>query len=489
MECPNNRCGFTPTEEDIPPNTIDREYYHPNQEVCCWRPTWEGYDRCIWHVRIDEKPVDELVEARTSLPERLDGSYLCNLNLTNAGISFEGCTLHYSIFDGSVLEGLQFNNVTCFFGSFREVQMSHSNFEDAIFSLCDFSGSNMQMLWARRVSLNECDFSKTHIDGDFRYSDIWHSNFSRAEKGLWDFSYARIIGSDFSKSFMPKAIFKFTDAIHNDFSDSELGGCRFMLSKMDNCKFENSTIHNCFVYSTGLEESDFHGAIIRKCEFVEADLYGCIFQNVRLDRDTTFEGIYVESDRPDSDILDRVDVQINELWDHNVLERGGEAYDRLLEKRMWVYEALQNLSKTNSLSRQSRDFYLRKKESQRKYSRIERAWGSWISLSVSKGLMGFAEKPIRLVVWSAFTIIAFGLIYTVSGGVEGTQLNSGKPAERALISFIENIYFSSMTFTNLGYGDLQPSTWTVRALATLQSFIGILLTALLVFVLGRRTTW
>lgn len=489
MHCPDDRCGFTATEEDIPSNTIDREYYHPTKETCCWRPNWREYDRCIWHARTDGKPVSELVESRTRHPERLDGSYLCNLDLTSVDISFQGCTLHYSVFDGSNLEGLRLKDVICYFASFREVQMSNANLEDAIFSMVDFSDSNMQILWAREASFTECDLSKSIVGGDFRHADITNSDFSKSEKGMCDFSYARVIGSDFSKSFLPRVIFKLSDAMYNDFSDSEIGRGRLMLSNMDKCNFQNSTIHDCFAYATALEESDFSRATIRRCEFVETDLYGCIFENVRLDRDTSIKGIYIGSDRPDKNILERIDVGINEMWDRHVLERGGEDDDRLLEKRMWTYETLQNLSKINSLSRQARQFYLLKKESQREYSLAKRSWVKWISLSASKTFMGYAEKPLRLVVWSGFIILAFGLIYSLSGGVEGAELDTALPFEAPLNSFFESVYFSSMTFTNLGYGDLQPSTWTVRTLATIQSFLGILLTALLVFVLGRRTTW
>lgn len=54
---------------------------------------------------------------------------------------------------------------------------------------------------------------------------------------------------------------------------------------------------------------------------------------------------------------------------------------------------------------------------------------------------------------------------------------------------LSNIYFSAVTFTTLGYGDVQPASSTAEALATVESFLGALLMALLVFVLGRRTNW
>lgn len=54
---------------------------------------------------------------------------------------------------------------------------------------------------------------------------------------------------------------------------------------------------------------------------------------------------------------------------------------------------------------------------------------------------------------------------------------------------LSTIYFSAVTFTTLGYGDVQPASSAAEALATVESFLGALLMALLVFVLGRRTNW
>ena len=52
--------------------------------------------------------------------------------------------------------------------------------------------------------------------------------------------------------------------------------------------------------------------------------------------------------------------------------------------------------------------------------------------------------------------------------------------------FYHSLYFSVVTFATLGYGDVQPIGNLVRALAGIESLLGSLLMALLVFVLTRR---
>lgn len=53
-----------------------------------------------------------------------------------------------------------------------------------------------------------------------------------------------------------------------------------------------------------------------------------------------------------------------------------------------------------------------------------------------------------------------------------------------LTAFPDSRYFSTLTFTTLGFGDFQPAGWG-RTLVTLETSFGATLLALLVFVLGR----
>lgn len=54
--------------------------------------------------------------------------------------------------------------------------------------------------------------------------------------------------------------------------------------------------------------------------------------------------------------------------------------------------------------------------------------------------------------------------------------------------WVNSIYFSVVTFTTLGYGDVQPVGFA-KYVAASEAVIGASLMALLVFVLGRRATW
>jgi voltage-gated potassium channel Kch len=63
---------------------------------------------------------------------------------------------------------------------------------------------------------------------------------------------------------------------------------------------------------------------------------------------------------------------------------------------------------------------------------------------------------------SILTILAFAVVYFLLGSVgisDGNAIQTGG-------SFFSNLYFSTVTFTTLGYGDIQPATSVAQTLAS-----------------------
>lgn len=112
-------------------------------------------------------------------------------------------------------------------------------------------------------------------------------------------------------------------------------------------------------------------------------------------------------------------------------------------------------------------------------------------------LMRYGDSWLRVVRASGLVVAFFAALYAVAGGVKPTvssaetivfyevTLRIPEPLRTVLV----NLYFSAVTFTTLGYGDVQPATGLARALASVESFVGALLIALLVYVFGRRAEW
>lgn len=91
------------------------------------------------------------------------------------------------------------------------------------------------------------------------------------------------------------------------------------------------------------------------------------------------------------------------------------------------------------------------------------------------GLWGYGEKPARLFVFSlAFCgLCALGYFFT------GLTLG-GQCVTDPLEHLVQCVYFSFVTFTTLGYGDMSPCTITGRMQAVVQAFSGVFIMGLFV---------
>lgn len=79
--------------------------------------------------------------------------------------------------------------------------------------------------------------------------------------------------------------------------------------------------------------------------------------------------------------------------------------------------------------------------------------------------------------WTAGVIMFFGLIYSIVPGLlQGS--NSG--------GTLDGLYFSAVTFTTLGYGDIYPIGVLAKSLVVVEVFLGYLMGGILIAILTRR---
>ena len=92
----------------------------------------------------------------------------------------------------------------------------------------------------------------------------------------------------------------------------------------------------------------------------------------------------------------------------------------------------------------------------------------YIFKSISAFYWGYGRKPGRIIWNSLGMIILFSFFYYFNR--EDILLNNGKPD---ILNIWDCLYFSSTTFTTLGYGDYSP-IGLVRIGATIESLLGVL---------------
>ena len=139
-------------------------------------------------------------------------------------------------------------------------------------------------------------------------------------------------------------------------------------------------------------------------------------------------------------------------------------------------EALKNRAETlDFLQLKSEDRYSRKYAAELKYLRaLAECQGpsskTWVVLT------GALVKPLRVVSAAVLAILLFAVLYCYAP----LCFNDG-----AMKSFSDALYFSGVSFTTIGYGDIAPLGFA-RVLAVSEGLLGIVLSSALVVSIVRR---
>lgn len=379
-------------------------------DICCYRDVWKN-GLCVWHAKIDDKPIDELEKSRLDRHERLDGAILRSIDLGDA-ISFEGCNLTDSDLSGS-----------------------------------DFTGASL-----RNSSLVMAELTKTCLN---------NADLSGADLTLTSFEDSKLTSVSLNDATLTLSSLKRTD--------------------LTDANFVEATFNNAVLEQSNLTRTNFFGA-----ELSNARLYGAVIDGAQVSRSTTFGEPY------------KLDCQYESPTDDDGDDPTG------WDKARWTSRQLKRLSQDNALPDRAREHFVERKEIRRAEHRELGNWFKWLKATGSRYVMRYGEGPKNVVYTSLALVGLFGLLYPLAGGIDETPTGEGTvnhaidlnpipdlvgPLPDAVVALLTSFYFSFVTFTTLGYGDIRPATGATQVLATIESFVGALLMALLVFVLGRRTTW
>jgi uncharacterized protein YjbI with pentapeptide repeats len=313
----------------------------------------------------------------------------------------------------------------------------------------DFSGANLK---------EPPDFSRTQFPADTDFSDavLQNANFQNAD----------LTGSD--------------EISTASFDRADLSGVNFSGSILTGASFERALLSRAELLGTDLTRTK---------------LYGALLGDARINDDTMF---WLPSDAPDR-VPDNSRFPIRALRTAKGLLReyshkeGAEPYcvydprfrgadkESDLEKAAETYGTLETVARQNSRPELASECFLGRKDVQlRRYWRDRNLW-MVLRSTVPTVVARYGESPLRVLGTGAFTILGCTYLYFTFSLIE--HGDTGEPA-----TLFESFYFSTLTFTTLGYGDFNPITSAGQLLAVAETSIGVVLLAILVFVFGRRAT-
>jgi uncharacterized protein YjbI with pentapeptide repeats len=516
------KCSYTWEEWDFKKGEL--------VEKQCPRETWEGSDEyCIFHDPSPEKDVDLFKE---NLEEQLQSEtdrycfvgYFFPKEWDFSGKEFR----FYTYFDGATFrKNASFSKATfnkkvdfskATFGGvadFRETTFQKADFSEstfrkksdffgANFQEADFFGANFQeSQFSFAIFQKGVDFNGATFQGDvYFYEATFHNvNFNKAtfHKSV-DFNKATFQENvDFNKATFQENAYFYEATFHMkadfwgvtfrsvaDFRETTFeGDADFLGATFQKVEFFGSAFHknayfrvvifqgNADFIATTVKEFlefnpkqvlgilDFRGAKFFFSGSISANLKSAKFHRAHLQNVA-----FIDCTWPDNYVI------------YEEIHMEDEDINLPFSELETIYRDLKQNMQNHGDYTTAGEFYYREMEMRRKGSKTKRK-RMWFE--IYRFLAGYGEKPERTILSSLFTIILFALLYWVLGCLDYCKENIGNLEE-----IIYTLYFSFVTFTTLGLGDIKPLTHLGRALICCEAVIGAFLIALFVVVFARK---
>jgi hypothetical protein len=202
-----------------------------------------------------------------------------------------------------------------------------------------------------------------------------------------------------------------------------------------------------------LEGADLGGAYLEEADLGGAHLEGAHLIGAKLSHDTRLEDVH---------------------WGDYILWE--EERDRDFNSAVDSYRRLKQWYTTAGIYDVAGEFFYREMEARRKL----RHWKAEPHLKlwdwILRLLCGYGEKWWRVIIWATAVVFGLALIYFAIGTLTSN-------------TFLNSLYYSSVSFTALGYGTWapQPTGW-VKGLGAFEAFIGVFMMALFLVTFTRKMT-
>lgn len=419
------------------------------------------------------------------------------------GINLTGADLRVADFAYAILKGANLTET-----ALRNANFTHANLSAADLTNADLRGADLSEARLKKAVLVNANLSVGTPDGIVNDAKSDYLEWGFIETKNVNLSHANLDFADLTDADLESANLTEATARAANLSNTNLEA-----TTLTRANFGKALLVEANLESSDLTEVSFHGAVLtrsnlRNTELSSVNLRGCNLKGVavdyaRLDDIEIDEGTrFGDRSRWEADADAKSKQAIPYLpWRFGPFRTFGRPFTDPddLEQAELQYRATQRVLRENDL-RELPELAVREKHARRKRALAERDYWTWIKLAFYRWPLGYGERVRNVIGTSAVTIVGFGAVYPFVGGMEASSqpttpyafgnllpLPSWLPEGAEILG--ANLYFSAVTFTTLGYGDIQPATPAAQFLASVESLIGALLMAFLVFVLGRRTTW
>ena len=263
---------------------------------------------------------------------------------------------------------------------------------------------------------------------------------------------------------------------------SNLAGIHLLLAGQNRgvC-MRNADLYRANLQGAHMFRADLRGGSLMKADCREANLN---FSDLR---DTNLLGTRIEGARIDNiqwGVQLRQQKQACAALKARQADKAADAFEQAEE----ICRGLRKVSEQQGLFELAGRFFY-EEMLMRRYQMPKPSFQRSISWLVDI-FCGYGEKPLRVILFSLQMITALALCYFLLGIRDGDQLvmlDTTASVSTNLLNFLTSLYFSIVTFTTLGYGDLVP-VGPSRIFAAMEAFMGSFTLALFVVVFVKKMT-
>jgi len=290
----------------------------------------------------------------------------------------------------------------------------------------DLRGLQLQM-----INLNSAVLEKSHLEGTL----LTHANFEGA--------------------FMQEA---HLEGAH--MSGACLINCELISAHLEKARIVAAHLEHANLFDAYLEEADLINAFLEKTRLSNAHLQGAQMQGAIITADTELEyvdwGNYVLGEEKEAEKEDK----------KHLLKWAEVTYRRL---KIWYTE--------HGMHDIAAKFFYREMEAKRKAQNWKKEPHLKLWSLIMRILCGYGEKPERVVISAAAVLLAAAFVYFLLGSFWEWS------------AFWRSLYFSTVSFTALGYGSwVNTTSDVIRGLGAAESFLGVFMMALFLVTFTRKMT-
>lgn len=399
----------------------------------------------------------------------------------NARVSFENAHFRKSVsFDRTTFdENVSFGRVNSDAGiSFMSCQFcgratfTNASLRNALFSSMGYREINEALLEHNLGDDTSAEFSKApyFAGADLANAEFFDCSLVFANFSSTDLTEATLVATDLRRANLESALLNRATLF-----EADLRGARLSGTLLGDIRINDSTRLLGNPSRDGQEHAGLSSVVINS----QYCVYDPRYED---DQFVTDHREYVEVEAKTGDI---VETKINDLTDN---DKAKSVYRQLTEV---ARDAAQpRLQSACFVRRQDLQKYGYKQDAKEADSWQERliAGTRYSRAKVARGTLMYGESPWRVIGGSIGFIILVSLFYPLGEWLRpagGEAITYGRIFGGEWSLLLESLYFSTLTFTTLGMGDYEPMGFG-QVLATLNTALGAVLIALLVFVLGRR---